>query len=413
MPRASKGPRLWKRNARKHAGKVIQSAVWLIKDGGKHIATGCLASPLERKPPDAAVKALADYIAEKYRPPRKARDVDVIPLADVLSIYHADKREGFETDSLRRKFDRRIGRLNDFWGNDKLGSMSSARCGEYVRSRGTPGGARRDLEDLRAAINHHAKENLHTAVINVTLPEKGEARDRWLERSEAAKLLWAAYRYREVQTVHRGPNKGQKIETEKRPLRHLARFILIGLYSGTRAGAIASASPERDTGRSFVDLERGIYYRRARGKRITNKRQPPAPIAPRLLAHMRRWVRRGIVRTHFVEFNGLPVKSVKTGFATAVDLAKLPVDDGAVSPHTLRHTAATWLMQSGVDPWQAAGYLGMSVKTLLDTYGHHHPDYMQDAANAIGSKARGRKSNVTVVESVVEINRAAKKQGKP
>ena len=31
------------------------------------------------------------------------------------------------------------------------------------------------------------------------------------------------------------------ILTDKQPFRHLARFILIGLYTGTRAGAIASA----------------------------------------------------------------------------------------------------------------------------------------------------------------------------
>jgi hypothetical protein len=79
--------------------------------------------------------------------------------------------------------------------------------------------------------------------VKVSLPKKGPARDRWLTRDEAAHLIWTCWRAREIQTMHRGPNKGQQIETNKRPLRHLARFILIGVYSGTRAGAIASASP--------------------------------------------------------------------------------------------------------------------------------------------------------------------------
>ena len=109
----------------------------------------------------------------------------------------------------------------------------------------------------------------------------------------AAKLIWACWRYREQQTGHRGRLKGQLIATHKRPLRHLAGFILIGLYTGTRAGAIASASPYRRDGHSFVDLDQGIFYRLAIGRRATNKRQTPAPIPPRLLAHMRRWVRRG------------------------------------------------------------------------------------------------------------------------
>jgi hypothetical protein len=84
-----------------------------------------------------------------------------------------------------------------------------------------------------------------------------------------------------VQTRHRGALKNQKIETDKRPLRHIARFILIGLYTGTRAGAIASASPYREDGRSYVDLEHGIFYRLAQGQAGTKKREPPAhcPIA--------------------------------------------------------------------------------------------------------------------------------------
>jgi len=33
-----------------------------------------------------------------------------------------------------------------------------------------------------------------------------------------------------------------------------------------------------------------------------------------------------------------------------------------------------------------SGFLGMSEKTLRDVYGHHHPDYLQAAAKAIGAK---------------------------
>ena len=98
----------------------------------------------------------------------------------------------------------------------------------------------------------------------------------------------------------------------------------------------------------------------------------------------------------FVEFNGKPVASVKKGFKTAVGLARLP---GKVIPHTLRHTAATWLMQRGVPIWEAAGFLGMSAEVLQETYGHHHPDYLQGAASAIGQKGRF----VSVAETVVSL----------
>lgn len=108
----------------------------------------------------------------------------------------------------------------------------------------------------------------------------------------------------------------------------------------------------------------------------------------------------------FVEFNGKPVASVKTGFRSAVRLAKL---SGRVTPHTLRHTAATWLMQRGVPIWEAAGFLGMSPEVLQETYGHHHPDYLQGAAAAIGQKGR----IVSVVEPVVGLTEGENQRKKP
>ena len=388
MPRTSKGARLWLRPARRKGGRLIANAVWIIIDGGRHVATGCLKGEARE-----AEKKLAAYIAAKYRPSRLAKDIDQIDIADVLSLYLDDCGPRI-TD--QPKLERCIGRLNDFWGGKMLSEVTAAECRAYAHSRGKTGGTRTDLETLRAAINHHAKEGLHHGVVRVLLPPKGLPRDRWLSRDEAAALIWACWRYREQQTVHRGRQKGQQIATDKRPLRHLARFILIGLYTGTRASAIASASPYRDLGHSFVDLDQGIYYRLAIGRRPTKKRQTPAPIPSRLLAHMRRWVRLGIVTSHFVEWQGAPVKSVKTAFRHAVALAALW---GRVTPHTLRHTAATWLMQRGVPIWQAAGYLGMSAAMIERTYGHHHPDYMRGAAQAITSK---QSQNVSLVVSLVE-----------
>lgn len=398
MPRPNKGARLWLRPARRKGGRIIAHAVWIIIDGGRHIATGCLKAQAGE-----AEKRLAAYIADKYHPSRHARDIDQIDIADVLSIYLEDCGPRMVDQP---KLERCIGRLNDYWGGKTLSQVSAAECRAYAYSRGKTGGTRTDLETLRAAINHHAKENLHYGTVRLTLPPKGPPRDRWLTRDEAAALVWACWRYREIQTVHRGRQKGQLITTEKRPLRHLARFILIGLYTGTRASAIASASPYRDTGHSFVDLDQGIFYRLAIGRRATKKRQTPAPIPARLLAHMRRWVRRGIVTSHFVEWQGAPVKSVKTGFRHAVSIAGLW---GKVTPHTLRHTAATWLMQRGVPIWQAAGYLGMSPQMIERTYGHHHPDYMRGAAQAITSK---RPQNVSLVVSLVEPENSQPKRQK-
>ena len=54
-------------------------------------------------------------------------------------------------------------------------------------------------------------------------------------------------------------------------------------------------------------------------------------------------------------------------------------------------------MQKGADPWQAAGYLGMSLEVLLNTYGHHHPDYLSDAVEKIAMRtpSHERKAHVS------------------
>jgi hypothetical protein len=107
----------------------------------------------------------------------------------------------------------RILTLADFWQPFSLAEVNGDRCCEYVAWRiGRPwksakpertgnaarlvteATARRELEDLRAAINHHRREGLCSEIVSVVLPAKQPGRERWLTRSEAAWLLWAAWR---------------------------------------------------------------------------------------------------------------------------------------------------------------------------------------------------------------------------
>ena len=106
----------------------------------------------------------------------------------------------------------------------------------------------------------------------------------------------------------------------------------------------------------------------------------------------KRWDRLGIAKEHFVEWNGKAVISVKKAFRTVVKEAKIDLSAGLVVPHTLRHTAATWLMQRGVNLWTAAGYLGMTVEVLERTYGHHHPDHLAEAVQGITAKKIAKKA---------------------
>jgi hypothetical protein len=185
MPRRSKGARLWLRPARRDKkGKVTKRPIWLILDAGRHIATGCAEGETQR-----AEQILAVYIAQKYRPERRDRDLEAIDIADVLSIYVDDCGH---RQANQERFRRRIARLNEYWGGKVLATVTGATCRQYVKDRGNRGGARRDLEDLRAAINHHAKEGLHRGVVRVVLPEKGHGYSGPVGTRERFKLLIAA-----------------------------------------------------------------------------------------------------------------------------------------------------------------------------------------------------------------------------
>lgn len=253
--------------------------------------------------------------------------------------------------------------LLNFFGTDTASQVNGARCRRYAEQRSSDAAARRELEDLRAAFNHYHREGLMREKIAVSLPQRRPARERYLERNEAAALICGAWRYRET---------GQFGETVRHTRRHIARFIIVGLYAGRRAGAIVTAALRPTPGKGFVDLDRGVFHPPAR-LRQTKKRQPAIPLPRRLLAHMRRWKKNG--QQFGVEWNGQPVSSIDKAFRANARSAGLT----DVTPHTLRHTAATWMMQRKADPWATAGYLGMSIETLIRTYGHHHPDHLKDA----------------------------------
>ena len=220
--------------------------------------------------------------------------------------------------------------------------------------------ARHELETLRAAVNYFHKEYGLDPQPAITLPEKHGSRERWLTRNEAAALLRACG-----------------------PMPHLRRFVLVGLYTGTRSGAILSLSWLPSVSSGWIDLEKGILHRSGSSQRKTNKRQPPVKLPGRLLAHLKRWRRLDGSMRSVINWNGSSVQSVKKAFKHARIRAGL---DEAVIPHSLRHTAATWLMQAGVEMWDAAGFLGMTPEVLTRVYGHHSPLYQSSAAEAISNR---------------------------
>lgn len=376
MPQKPKPPRLWLRTeVSRRTGLITKS--WCIKDRGRTLRTGCAEDEIER-----AREKFAEYLALKYEPARGGRASEVT-IGDVLIVYLDEKAD---STSRPKETKAAIGRLNEFFGSHKIADIKGKLCRDYAAHRNTASGARRDLEILRAATRHYHKEYGLDVLPAFTLPPKSMPRERYLTRPEAAALLWSALGWEKV-TEGTGPNAFLRWRRRSnRRSSHLARLILIGLYTGTRPGAIKALQWVPNTTGGWVDLDRGVIFRRAEGERVAhNKRKPPVKMARRLLAHMRRWKQLDgwengrVGLSHVVHYYGSPVTKENKAFRAAVAASGLSPD---VTPHILRHTRGTWLAQASVPSNEAAASLGLTVEEYERTYLHNDPNFQKSAADA-------------------------------
>jgi integrase len=341
--RKPKPPRLYLRS---RDGRKSQ---WIIIDDGKQHVTSCGESDRE-----GAEKALAAYIADKYRPPAGPSNPDQMSIARALEIYGRERAPHVASPET---IGYHLSALLPFWGKQPVSAIKGETCRRYVIHRITvkPATAKRELQTLGAAVNYCAREGYLTYAPRITVPKTGRSKTRWLTRKEAAALLRAA-----------------------RHAPHLRTFILIGLYTGTRTAAILNLQWMASVTGGWVDLERGLLYRGADERIETNKRQTTCPIPQKLIAHLRRV--RARTRQHVIEYDSRRIASVKTSWRETRARAGLSKD---VTPHTLRHTAVTWLLLKGISLWDVAAYIGMSEKMARERYGHHHPEFLKKARDAL------------------------------
>ena len=96
---------------------------------------------------------------------------------------------------------------------------------------------------------------------------------------------------------------------------------------------------------------------------IPSSADPQFQYPRELLPHLRHW--RRLTKRFVIEYAGRPIRSQeRRAWQTARELAGLGPD---VTPHVLRHTCATMLLQLGVSVYDVAGVLG----TTEDIIGAH------------------------------------------
>jgi integrase len=331
-------------------------ARWVIVDGRTEIDTGCGPGDYQQ-----AQEKLGEYIAQTRRIDTSASNPAQISCADVIALYikhnpappmcyHATQLLGF-------------------FGLKTLRDINGQLCRTYAETRGkkvVQATVRRELGTLQAAINHWHLESPLDAVPKVWKPEDSAPRDRVLTRNEAARLLNAARKLR---------------------LLYVARFILLGLYTGTRHATILKLRWYEAPDAGWVDVERGIIHRAGKAEKQTRKRRTAARMPDRLLAHVRRWHRQDLAQgpqTTVIRYKGRPIERQQRGWDAVVRAAGL---DSGVTPHVLKHSATTWLLRAGMDLWDVSGLTSTSMKTLEAVYGHQSPEFQKEMATAFRRRA--------------------------
>lgn len=246
--------------------------------------------------------------------------------------------------------------LLSFFSNVPIEAIDRKLCEAYAKKRAgmAPDTIKTELGILRSALRWAAMEGWIGSAPLVWRPEGSPPRDRWLTTEEANSLIAAA----------------------KAP--HVALFIRLALMTGARSGAILDLTWDR------VSFDLGRIDFNKPGSAKTRKRRAMLPISEDLRQALDE-AKKGAMSDFVVEFAGKKVGSIKNGFRQACVRAGLK----GVTPHTLRHTAATWAAQAGVDMWEIAGMLGhASTRTTEAVYAKHHPDHLKGATSAVADRMR-------------------------
>lgn len=319
--------------------RVSGRDTWHIYHQRKRISTGCADRA-------SAELVLARYSAELSRPTTRA-----ISIKEILSLYLQDRREALKPGAERLGWAHKP--LSTWFGEKPTESVTDRECRVYAQKRMESGIAastvRTEMQALRAALRWAVAQKIVSECPNVPMPPRSPPKERWLTRDEAHALIDGCEAF------------------------HIRLFVIMALGTGARVSSLL----ELPWGR--VDMERRIIDLRDQSKARTAKGRARVPINDGLLEALKE--AHSLRETEWViEWAGDRVASVKRGFKAATIRAGL--ED--VTPHTLRHTAATWMAQAGVPLWEIAGFLGHSNTAMVEeTYAHHSPGHLKGASRVL------------------------------
>jgi integrase len=266
-----------------------------------------------------------------------------LTVGQIVEMYF-EQSEAIWKDVERHHWKSAAGTFGGLAAVDVTEAVCRKFAGDNKRKVGT---IRKALSILRAALNWAERKALIDKAPHIWLPQAPPPKDRRLTREEADALRNGAV------------------------MPHVRLFIEIGLGTGARAGAILSLRWDMVSDRSIRFSQSSRQKRRA----------TVVPVNDTLREALER-AREGAMTDYVIEWAGQPVKSIKRGFREAVKRAGLGAD---VTPHVLRHTAASWMAEAGVPMSEIAAVLGhRDSRTTERVYAKYSPEYLQRAVRALG-----------------------------
>lgn len=253
----------------------------------------------------------------------------------------------------RERIDYAITHLERYFNDIPVAEIDIPMCRLYSEQRPVaPGTIRRELGVLSAAINHCLKWR-HLKIeetSSLEIPPSAPPKCMWLYEDELKALFSAA--------------EGRA-----------ADFILLAYYTAARKNAIETLECYQ------VDLVGRRINLAKRGERQTTKRKPIVPIGEEWLDRLANILDK--CDSNYVLGNNRDIRIEFDIAAKKANLSILPSrglrESGRLSPHILRHSRATHLLQRGKNPFAVANLLGDTLTTVLRVYGHACPDYMAEA----------------------------------
>lgn len=215
---------------------------------------------------------------------------------------------------------------------------------------------RRELITLVAALNFAAENKLlkKDEIPNVVLPPVAPPKDFWLSESEV----------KQYENLASNFNRGR--------LSRVYRFVILALETAARKESILSLEWHQ------VDFNAGVINFQKNMRRQKNKKRVCIPISDLLMkvlkqAYSEKTTEFVLDTPYSIQY---AIKQLNKSAVIAIGEKVLQV-----TPHTLRHTAATLMARANVPLRVIAGMLGDTQATVDRVYAHHSPDHLRAGVN--------------------------------